>query len=49
MLLAVESQAATLIYLDNARSLGPDSVAGIRQRRGLNENLAREILGAWPM
>jgi uncharacterized protein (DUF1800 family) len=33
-----------LIYLDNARSIGPDSIAGMRQKRGLNENLAREIL-----
>jgi uncharacterized protein (DUF1800 family) len=44
MLLAVESHPAMLIYLDNARSLGPNSLAGQRQRRGLNENLAREIL-----
>jgi uncharacterized protein (DUF1800 family) len=33
-----------LLYLDNARSIGPDSIAGIRQHKGLNENLAREIL-----
>jgi uncharacterized protein (DUF1800 family) len=44
MLLAVESHPAMLIYLDNARSIGPDSIAGMRQKRGLNENLAREIL-----
>lgn len=44
MLQAVETHPAMLIYLDNARSIGPDSVAGRRQRRGLNENLAREIL-----
>jgi len=44
MLQAVETHPAMLIYLDNARSIGPDSVAGQRQRRGLNENLAREIL-----
>jgi uncharacterized protein (DUF1800 family) len=44
MLLAVESHPAMLIYLDNARSIGPASIAGLRQRRGLNENLAREIL-----
>jgi uncharacterized protein (DUF1800 family) len=44
MLLAVESHPAMLIYLDNARSIGPNSFAGLRQRRGLNENLAREIL-----
>jgi len=44
MLLAVESDPAMLIYLDNAQSIGPTSVAGINRTRGLNENLAREIL-----
>src|SRR6266516_4167784 len=44
MLLAVESHPAMLFYLDNARSIGPASMAGLRQKRGLNENLAREIL-----
>jgi uncharacterized protein (DUF1800 family) len=44
MLVAAESHPAMLIYLDNARSIGPDSMAGLRQKRGLNENLAREIL-----
>jgi uncharacterized protein (DUF1800 family) len=44
MLLAVESHPAMLIYLDNARSIGPNSPAGRNRRRGLNENLAREIL-----
>jgi uncharacterized protein (DUF1800 family) len=44
MLLAAESHPAMLLYLDNARSIGPDSIAGLRQKRGLNENLAREIL-----
>ena len=44
MLQAVETHPAMLIYLDNARSIGPNSIAGRRQRRGLNENLAREIL-----
>src|SRR5262249_45439139 len=44
MLMAVESHPAMLLYLDNARSIGPDSPAGMRQKRGLNENLAREIL-----
>ena len=44
MLLAAESHPAMLFYLDNARSIGPNSVAGINRRRGLNENLAREIL-----
>ncbi len=44
MLIAVESHPAMLLYLDNARSIGPDSVAGQRRGKGLNENLAREIL-----
>ena len=35
---------AMLLYLDNAQSVGPDSRAGQRRRRGLNENLARELL-----
>lgn len=33
-----------LIYLDNARSTGPNSRRGSRRDRGLNENLAREVL-----
>jgi uncharacterized protein (DUF1800 family) len=33
-----------LFYLDNPGSMGPNSVAGINRTRGLNENLAREIL-----
>jgi uncharacterized protein (DUF1800 family) len=44
MLLAVESHPAMLLYLDNARSIGPNSPAGRNRNRGLNENLAREIL-----
>jgi len=44
MLLAVESHPAMLIYLDNFRSIGPMSVAGLINKTGLNENLAREIL-----
>jgi uncharacterized protein (DUF1800 family) len=44
MLLAVESHPAMLIYLDNSRSIGPNSQLGLRRGRGLNENLAREIL-----
>jgi uncharacterized protein (DUF1800 family) len=44
MLIAVESHPAMLHYLDNARSIGPDSVAGRNRGKGLNENLAREIL-----
>lgn len=51
MLLAVERHPAMLIYLDQVRSIGPNSVAAARAAmregapvRGLNENLAREIL-----
>src|SRR6187431_3245347 len=33
-----------LFFLDNQQSLGPDSRAGKNRNRGLNENLAREIL-----
>ena len=51
MLLAVERHPAMLLYLDQARSMGPGSAAVMRlaraepeRRRGLNENLAREIL-----
>lgn len=55
LLLAVESHPAMLRYLDNAASIGDDSRAaqraqrasggnGDKPRRGLNENLAREIL-----
>lgn len=56
ILLAVERHPAMLIYLDQVRSVGPDSLLGRRsmrqaqdsdddkRRRGLNENLAREIL-----
>ncbi len=44
LLLAVEQHPAMLIYLDNSVSTGPNSVTGKRRERGLNENLAREIL-----
>jgi uncharacterized protein (DUF1800 family) len=44
MLLAVMRHPAMLLYLDNAGSVGPDSPAGQRTGRGLNENLARECL-----
>jgi uncharacterized protein (DUF1800 family) len=44
MLLAVETHPAMLLYLDNARSIGPNSFAGLRRGKGLNENLARETL-----
>ncbi|MEL6830601.1 MAG: DUF1800 domain-containing protein, partial [Pseudomonadota bacterium] len=35
---------AMLAYLDNWQSVGPNSFAGKRRGRGLNENLAREAL-----
>jgi uncharacterized protein (DUF1800 family) len=44
MLRAVEQHPAMLFFLDNQQSLGPDSRAGKNRNRGLNENLAREIL-----
>ncbi len=52
MLLAVEQHPAMLLYLDQAQSIGPDSMLGAAARRrpnakrkpGLNENLGREIL-----
>ena len=44
MLTASTRHPAMLLYLDNAQSIGPDSIAGRRQNKGLNENLAREIL-----
>jgi uncharacterized protein (DUF1800 family) len=33
-----------LLYLDNAQSIGPDSMVGQRRDKGLNENLGRELL-----
>ena len=50
MLIAVVKHPAMLLYLDNAQSTGPNSVVGRKTKarankgRGLNENLAREIL-----
>jgi uncharacterized protein (DUF1800 family) len=44
MLMAVSSHPAMLFYLDNVGSIGPNSVGGINRDKGLNENLAREIL-----
>ena len=44
MLLAVTRHPAMLLYLDNALSFGPNSPVGQRQRKGLNENLGRELL-----
>jgi uncharacterized protein (DUF1800 family) len=44
MVVAVTRHPAMLVYLDNHVSIGPGSRAGGRGRRGLNENLAREVL-----
>jgi len=43
MLMAVESLQGCS-STRNARSIGPDSIAGRNRGKGLNENLAREIL-----
>ena len=44
MLASAEKHPAMLMYLDNEQSIGPGSRIGKRRKRGLNENLAREIL-----
>jgi uncharacterized protein (DUF1800 family) len=51
MLVAVERHPAMQLFLDQTRSVGPDSMAALRaaqrdpeHKRGLNENLAREIM-----
>ncbi|UPK28972.1 DUF1800 domain-containing protein [Bradyrhizobium sp. 195] len=44
LLQAVEGHPAMLFYLDNLESMGANSVAGINRNRGLNENIAREIM-----
>lgn len=51
MLVAVERHPAMQVFLDQTRSVGPDSLAALRadardptHKRGLNENLAREIM-----
>ncbi len=44
LLRAATLHPAMLLYLDNAQSIGPQSVAGQRREKGLNENLARELL-----
>lgn len=55
LLLAVEKHPAMLMYLDQVKSIGPNSPATARlaqraddsqqdKKRGLNENLAREIM-----
>jgi uncharacterized protein (DUF1800 family) len=44
LVLAAESHPAMLFSLDNLGSMGANSIAGINRARGLNENIAREIL-----
>jgi len=44
LLFNAERHPAMQVYLDNTRSVGPNSRAGLRSGRGLNENHAREIL-----
>lgn len=44
MLQAVAHHPAMILYLDNVLSIGPNSPMGQRADRGMNENLAREIL-----
>lgn len=44
LLIASVMHPAMLIYLDNNGSIGPNSKVGQRKGKGLNENLAREIL-----
>lgn len=44
MVLASARHPAMLIYLDQARSVGPDSRGARAGRRGLNENYARELM-----
>ncbi len=44
MLQAVVTHPAMLLYLDQAQSLGPNSKRGGKRGKGLNENLARELL-----
>jgi uncharacterized protein (DUF1800 family) len=44
LLKAATLHPAMLLYLDNATSVGPNSRAGTRRDKGLNENLARELM-----
>jgi len=44
MVLAVERHPTMIFFLDNQQSIGPQSRAGQNRKRGLNENLAREIM-----
>ena len=44
LLRAAVTHPAMLMYLDQVSSIGPHSPVGIKNNRGLNENLAREVL-----
>lgn len=44
LLRAAALHPAMLLYLDQAQSIGPGSLRGQRSGRGLNENLARELI-----
>ena len=44
LLIAVTLHPAMLNYLDQSQSVGPNSFQGKRQVKGLNENLAREVM-----
>ncbi len=56
MLMAVEKHPAMLVYLNQFNAIGSNSPAGLRankrkpsRKRGLNENLAREIMELHPL
>ncbi|MES2985211.1 MAG: DUF1800 domain-containing protein [Pseudomonadota bacterium] len=44
MLLAVVHHPTMLAFLDNTQSVGTASMVGMRKSKGINENLAREIM-----
>jgi len=44
LLLSAEGHPAMLYYLDNLGSMGANSIAGLNRARGLNENMAREVM-----
>jgi uncharacterized protein (DUF1800 family) len=44
ILIAATLHPAMLSFLDQSASTGPNSLVGQRRKRGLNENLARELL-----
>ena len=44
MLFATATHPAMTFYLDAASSVGPDSQFGVRHKRSVNENFAREVM-----